>query len=241
MYFYDDYFSNQIHAFTVQVPHNELLIRMKSIVVTTAFTDLRSAHPMSAEEQWRFVQGSDCQNRFAEYLTPTHYTTVTPALIQSADLITPSADLDIASWVRRLSAFVHSNFAYDQNVTTVHTTIDQFMALNRGVCQDFAHYMIAVCRHRGIPARYVSGYHFVGDLNAPETKFQHASHAWVEAYIPGLGWKAFDPTNDSKIGERYVKLGHGQDYTDIVPVKGVYRGSARQQLDVTVTVSVIDE
>lgn len=66
-------------------------------------------------------------------------------------------------------------------------------------------------------------------------------HAWVEAYIPGLGWKAFDPTNDSKIGERYVKLGHGRDYTDIVPVKGVYRGSARQQLDVTVTVSVIDE
>ena len=83
--------------------------------------------------------------------------------------------------------------------------------------------MIAVCRSLGMPARYVSGYHFVGDLQGGST-----------------GWLGFDPTNNAEVDWRYVKLGHDRDYKDIVPVKGVYRGTAKQKLDVTVDVRLLD-
>jgi transglutaminase-like putative cysteine protease len=101
--------------------------------------------------------------------------------------------------------------------------------------------MIATARSEGIPARYVSGYHFVGDLQGGIADFEQASHAWVEAYVPKLGWCSFDPTNYDPVGERYVKLGHGRDYKDIVPVKGVYRGNGEQKLLVTVDVRKVEE
>jgi len=87
----------------------------------------------------------------------------------------------------------------------------------------------------------VSGYHFVSDLQGGSSDFEQASHAWVEAYAPGLGWCGFDPTNKSLVGERYVKMGHGRDYKDIVPVKGVYRGSSQAELKVTVDVAKIED
>jgi len=123
----------------------------------------------------------------------------------------------------------------------VKTTASEMFGKKRGVCQDFAHFMIACCRACRIPARYVSGYHFVGDLQGGTANFEQASHAWVEAFVPGLGWCSFDPTNADPVGERYVKLGHGRDYKDIVPVKGVYRGSGEQKLKVTVDVRKIED
>jgi transglutaminase-like putative cysteine protease len=113
------------------------------------------------------------------------------------------------------------------------------LKLKRGVCQDYAHLMIAVCRSVGLPSRYVSGYHFVGDLQGSNANFEQASHAWVETHIPGTGWLGFDPTNNVEVNWRYIKLGHGRDYKDIVPVKGVYRGGAGT-LSVKVDVRKLD-
>lgn len=147
----------------------------------------------------------------------------------------------LVGWLRGLSSRIKAEFVYDPAATDVRTTAADFMRQRRGVCQDFTHLMIAICRIRGVPARYVSGYHFVGDLQGGNADFEQASHAWVEAFVPGSGWLGFDPTNDALIGERYVKLAHGRDYRDIVPMKGIYRGAGGQTLTVTVDVRNIEE
>jgi transglutaminase-like putative cysteine protease len=154
---------------------------------------------------------------------------------------TAADEQEVRGWLKRLSGRICNEYEYDPWATDVQTKVSAMMIGRRGVCQDFAHLMITACRIRRIPARYVSGYHFVGDLQGGNADFEQSSHAWVEAFVPGIGWTGFDPTNDAAIGERYVKLGHGRDYRDIVPVKGVYRGAGDQKLKVTVDVRKIED
>ena len=99
----------------------------------------------------------------------------------------------------------------------------------RGVCQDFAHFMIGLCRSVNIPARYVSGY--------LATEAASATHAWMEAFIPGIGWRALDPTHNRQIDETYVKIGHGRDYADVPPVSGNYRGTLDRNMQVEVKIT----
>lgn len=143
--------------------------------------------------------------------------------------------------MKDISARIFWDFIYDPQATDVHTTVEETLQLKRGVCQDFAHLMIAMCRAKGIPARYVSGYHFIGDLQGGHADYEQASHAWVEAYIPNKGWVGYDPTNNGMVNWRYVKIGHGRDYRDIVPVKGVYTGLAAQTLMVEVDVKILED
>jgi transglutaminase-like putative cysteine protease len=102
-----------------------------------------------------------------------------------------------------------------------------------GVCQDFAHVHLGLCRSLGIPARYVSGYFFNTTRRPREIE---ASHAWIEAYVPGFGWAAFDPTHDRPADDRYVKVAVGRDYADIRPINGTYRGAPTRSLKVDVKV-----
>lgn len=236
---FEDYFGNRIHAFTIGSKHRELRIRTRSIVSTTASGNSTAIHAMTPDEQWKMLSSDAFIDHYAEYLLPSHYTTPTSELSEFARVHFPSPSGTVLAWASTVSKMIHETFVYDPNATTVQTTSDQILHLRRGVCQDFAHFMISVCRHYGVPARYVSGYHFVGDLNGNPANFEHASHAWIEVFAPDAGWMAFDPTNVSDVGERYVKIGHGRDYKDIVPVKGVYRGNGAQSLDVTVKVSVL--
>jgi transglutaminase-like putative cysteine protease len=105
------------------------------------------------------------------------------------------------------------------------------------VCQDFAHYLIALCRSVGVPARYVSGYLFASDSRdsapvADEVLVQ--THAWTEIAIPGAGWWPLDPTNRMIVGGRHVKIGHGRDYDDVLPLRGLYHGPFHHELEVSV-------
>ena len=102
------------------------------------------------------------------------------------------------------------------------------------MCQDFAHVMIAMCRSLKVPARYVSGYLY----NGPKQLLRgaQASHAWCEVYVPGVGWRGLDPTNGQPADERYVKVATGRDYADVPPVRGRYRGTAEQRMQVEVDV-----
>jgi transglutaminase-like putative cysteine protease len=114
----------------------------------------------------------------------------------------------------------------------VRTTADEVLALGRGVCQDFAHVLIAACRSGGIPARYVSGY-----LYDAEAEAEHAaSHAWVDVFNPELGWLSLDPTHDREQNDHYVRVAVGRDYADVPPTRGVYRGTASESLEVSVRV-----
>ena len=109
----------------------------------------------------------------------------------------------------------------------------EFVRARAGVCQDYTHAMLALCRRIGIPARYVSGYLETG---AGLTLGSDASHAWIEAYLPGSGWVGFDPTNGTLVEQTYVKVGHGRDYDDVPPVKGLRRGGGTESLRVAVRV-----
>jgi transglutaminase-like putative cysteine protease len=162
----------------------------------------------------------------------------------------PAATFDA---VQALMALVYQGFAYEQHVTSVTTTVPELLAERSGVCQDFAHVLIGLCRAVGIPARYVSGY-IVQTAQAQSqtlgsmSQFQSqggaaqeprrgagASHAWIEAYTPTHGWRGFDPTNNLVASEHHVKMAIGRDYGDVPPTRGTFRGNAEERLSVDVT------
>jgi transglutaminase-like putative cysteine protease len=126
---------------------------------------------------------------------------------------------------------VHRALAYTPGSTTVRTTADEALGAARGVCQDFAHVMIAACRALDLPARYVSGYMF-----APQRGTASASHAWVDVFVPGPGWISLDPTHDGQQTDHYVRLAVGRDYSDVPPTRGVYKGVGREAMAVDVRV-----
>lgn len=236
---YEDFFGNRVHAYSVNKPHTEMIIHTRATVVTVDKAQGADLPRLDLESQIHKLKDEAFQNRYIEFIVPTRYTEVTPELMEFASQHPFHEAGDLYEWAKKLSATIFEQFTYDPEATSVNTTVKKALKLKRGVCQDYAHLMIAVCRSVGLPSRYVSGYHFVGDLQGGNADFEQASHAWVETHIPGTGWLGFDPTNNVEVNWRYVKLGHGRDYKDIVPVKGVYRG-AQGNLEVTVDVRKID-
>jgi transglutaminase-like putative cysteine protease len=142
-------------------------------------------------------------------------------------------------FVLNLSAQLYSKIAYVPKSTRVDSPIDHALESRQGVCQDFAHIMIALTRRIGLPCRYVSGYlfHKAGEKTRSA---EGATHAWVETLLPGLGWVGLDPTNNVLAGERHVRTSVGRDYADVPPTKGVFKGSADSQLLVAVHVAPSD-
>lgn len=124
----------------------------------------------------------------------------------------------VFQYVQRINAFVRGFLSYETNVTTPHTTVREIVELRKGVCQDYSHLFIAIMRLNFIPTRYVSGYLNQGREFIGAT----AMHAWVEVYIPETGWIGIDPTNNLFVNEHYIKVSHGSDYIDCMPVKGIY-------------------
>ncbi len=235
---YEDFFGNRVHTFTANHPHRELVITSYSTVVTRDRDVVWSA-AWGPEESWQRLRSEDFIDRNAEYLLPTPFSTFHSDVQEYAARIR-GEESGVFGFVRNAASAIFGDFEYKPLSTGVHTTADELIGIGSGVCQDFAHLLIAVCRLRGVPARYVSGYHFVGDLQGRNADFEQASHAWVEVYVPGVGWQGIDPTNNNLIDRRYVKLGHGRDYNDIVPVKGIYRGTGEQSLQVTVDVRLAE-
>ncbi|MDO3410367.1 transglutaminase family protein [Saccharibacillus sp. CPCC 101409] len=240
LFTYEDYFGNRVHAYSVSAPHDSMTITVKSTVVTQKREQGAGRPRLPLNEQKLLLENEAFRDRYIEFLLPTDYTEQTPEL-QSFMKRQPIGNKeDLYAWARDLSSTIYNEFTYDPEATNVETTVKNALQLKRGVCQDYAHLMIAACRNVGMPARYVSGYHFIGDLQGGNADFEQASHAWVEVHIPGTGWLGFDPTNNAEVNWRYVKLGHGRDYKDIVPVKGVYKGGT-SRLDVTVDVRLAED
>jgi transglutaminase-like putative cysteine protease len=145
---------------------------------------------------------------------------------------------DVWQSVQAIMRFIHGSFSYAPASTNVKTHVEEVLQSRRGVCQDFAHVMLGMCRALKIPARYVSGYLYNGPSGT--LTGAQASHAWCEVYLPGIGWRALDPTNNQQADERYVKLAVGRDYSDVAPVKGHYKGTPGNTMTVTVTVRELE-
>jgi transglutaminase-like putative cysteine protease len=135
--------------------------------------------------------------------------------------------------------YIFRNFEYRYGSTSVSTHANEVIARRCGVCQDFAHAMVALCRCLGIPCRYVSGYFFDATRDH-SLRGSEASHAWVEVYIQGHGWIGLDPPNNKVIDDTYIAVAVGRDYRDVTPAAGTYFGSGSSILDVKVTVERLD-
>jgi transglutaminase-like putative cysteine protease len=133
--------------------------------------------------------------------------------------------------------WIYSEFSYEPGTTDAETHMEQSFSLRKGVCQDFAHVMLGMCRSLGIPARYASGYIYTGEKD--DLVGAQASHAWCEVYLPETGWIGFDPTNAVLADQRYIKIAVGRDYGDVAPILGSYRGNAHCTMAVSVTVELL--
>lgn len=237
---YEDFYGNRVCAFSILPSHQALTIKAQSVVVTQD-QEPRSASLLPLAREVELLQNAKFKNRYAEFLLPTPAVRLSPEVKEYANSIGSEMEFgSIYGTVCGIMHAIHRDFIYSPGATNVCTTVNETLELRRGVCQDFTHLMLAICRMKGIPARYVSGYHFVQDLQCVTAEFQQASHAWVEAHIPGVGWLGFDPTNDNIMSWRYIKLGHGRDYRDIVPIKGIYRGTLSLKMEVTVDVRKVE-
>lgn len=226
---YDDFYGNTVQYFEVIESHKKLIIEAVSIIDTTPMAE-RPAIPRVPMED---LERSAEREMLAEFYNSSHYVPLDVELWREAQDALAEGSSDVWNNVRRLGSHVYRRFAYKPKTTGVNTTASDVLKLRMGVCQDFAHVHLGLCRCLGIPARYVSGYFFNNTRRPREIE---ASHAWIEAYVPGPGWTSWDPTHDRTADERYVKVAVGRDYADIRPVNGTYRGAPTRSLKVDVTV-----
>lgn len=232
---YLDFYLNYVHLFEVNPPHIELFVEANSIVTTGDEASLAStAAPASLATLAECARLDRCY----DFLQSSTYVEITPELWRmSVDATQNQTD----TWQAALAIMRHifREFRYQPALTHVHTHMREVLQARAGVCQDFAHVMIGLCRAMKIPARYVSGYLYNGP--ADQLKGAQASHAWVEVYLLNHGWHGLDPTNNRQVDGHYIKVAVGRDYADVTPLKGTYRGTAKRELTVDVLVSRLDE
>jgi transglutaminase-like putative cysteine protease len=226
---YADFHGNTVHFFDIAAGHERLVVEAESEVETSPDAG-RPAIPAVSPE---VLAGSPEREMQAEFTTDSHYVPLAPELWREAQDALAGGRGDVWNDVIRIGGHVHRTIAYRTGATGVGTLATDALVMRTGVCQDFAHVMLGLCRCIGIPARYVSGYFLNSDRKTGEPE---ASHAWVEAFIPGHGWAAYDPTHARQADERYVKVAVGRDYADIRPVSGTYRGAKTRELRVEVEV-----
>src|ERR1700712_2760704 len=170
-------------------------------------------------------------------LLPSEFTEPTPALDELAQQFGLRRRDDPLMVLHTLNQQMYEYFDYKPKSTKVDSPIDLALSTRDGVCQDFAHIMIALVRSKlRIPCRYVSGYLFHGESDM-DRSISSATHAWVEALIPPLGWVGFDPTNWLVAGDRHIRTAIGRDYSDVPPTHGIFRGRAKSELSVAVRVT----
>ncbi len=233
---YRDHLGNVVHHFSLPGQHTGLTISAQARVEVTP--PPRPAATLKSNS-WAELGRSVAEGDYWEMLGPSHFAHPTDLLTQLAAELNLRRQDDPLTLLRELNSAICRTFAYVPNDTQADSPIDEALKKRQGVCQDFAHIMIALGRSLGIPCRYVSGYLF----NSPEEHDRStvgATHAWVEAWLPGLDWVGFDPTNNLMAGERHIRVATGRDYADVPPTRGIFKGKARSELSVVVQVLKAD-
>ena len=227
---YKDYYGNEVGSFTNADPHSLLVIDSRVEVITKQRPSVEDS--MERDAQWALLDRVRWQVPYIDFLKQEQFASLAEVLESvcpdKARSLTPLAA------ALQLRNYVYDNFKYIKGVTSVESTLDEVWKLRAGVCQDFAHMLLVFLRQIQIPARYVSGYVCP---NKNGMRGEGATHAWIEAYIPNNGWVGLDPTNNCVADDLHVRLAIGRSFTDVSPVRGTYKGSAGQQLEVGVSVS----
>ena len=214
-----------VTAFDIQETHPKLEVEAVSQVESWAAT-------LETPLGWGDLRSERLTDRFSEFLLPTHRTALVGSVLD--DITAWQKLADVHQCAEAASDYVRNEVFYVPGATTVSATAQEAWDRRKGVCQDITHVTIGLLRSMGIPARYVSGYLYpeqeplIGDMVEGE------SHAWVE-YFSG-SWTGIDPTNGVRETERHIIVGHGRDYDDVAPLKGVYQGPESTQLGVVVEI-----
>ena len=241
-YRHEDYFGTDVVEFEVTRPHRELVIDARAHVTT-------QPQPEPPESSWAELTAPGYHEAGAEFLTQTddaHGHVLLDALQEEVGAsATPLEALML------VSELIPERFEYRKGATYVDSPLMHVLDIRAGVCQDFVHLGLNLLRSRGVAARYVSGYLYTsgdrsgddaGSAASEAASVEVDTHAWIEALLPaGDGsepqWVGVDPTNRGLTGERHVKIGHGRQYADVPPIKGVYRGTAGSTLEASVTMT----
>jgi transglutaminase-like putative cysteine protease len=226
---YTDYWGTRVLAFDVLAPHRELTLSASSLVEVLDPAVHGDALPWEELRRVRFTAGEYVQQLPQTPLTePADEVAGIAATVVGLSASPCDAALEIC---RRVGEAVE----YVTGVTGVTSTAAEAWAERRGVCQDITHIAIGALRSVGIPARYVSGYLHPSPEPVVGETVVGESHAWVEWFCGS--WHGFDPTNRVEVGDRHVRVGHGRDYTDVAPLRGVYAGPTASELFVTVEIT----
>ncbi len=236
-----DFFGNQIRFFSIQEVHYGLEIIARSRVTVHPRTEVRVSDSPPWEQVAALFEEPVLPGNVSafQFVFDSHLLQVTPEL---ADYARPSfgAGRPLLEGARDLCRRIHEDFAFDPQATTVATPLGEVLRARHGVCQDFAHVAIASLRALGLPARYVSGY---VRTFPPEGEARlvgaDASHAWLSAYCPVLGWVDLDPTNDLIPSQDHITVAFGRDFADVSPVAGVLTGGGEHKVTVSVDVEAV--
>jgi len=230
---YRDHLSNQVHHFDIPGQHGQLVIVAESLVEMQPHAPVPESLPETA---WADLDKLVQEGDFWEMLLPSEFAAFTPELETLGDELRLRRKADPLSMLHKLNEQLYKYFDYKPKSTKADSPIELALSSKAGVCQDFSHIMIALVRSRlCIPCRYVSGYLFHGEGYKDRSE-SSATHAWVEAFLPELGWVGFDPTNNLIAGDRHIRTAIGRDYSDVPPTHGVYRGRTKSELSVAVRV-----
>lgn len=247
---YHDGFGNAAHLVTIARSHESVELVSRGVIDTLLYDPFLlpafEPTPLGPSE-------------LADYLSPSTIVPIDAELERLATPFAPTGPEETLEAAQAIMGFVYREFQYEQHVTTVATTVPEVLKGRTGVCQDFAHVMIGLCRAIGAPARYVSGYIVPATNQRPQmqtlgsmTQYQTfgganspsrgagASHAWAEVFTPTHGWRGFDPTNNLLASTYHIKMGIGRDYNDVPPTRGTFRGLAEEQLAVEVETRILD-
>lgn len=225
---YQDGFGNRVHHINILAPHQVVTILSASVVETHPrgidLASCPSVYPLLEED---LPLEAVAFSSFHGPVRPTE--SLKPVL----DDLRPVEGENLGALVAKISLYIKTKFKYAPAVTAASSPIDDVLSHGMGVCQDFAHLMIAILRSFDMPARYVSGY-----IHRPGKESQ--SHAWVEIWLPMLGWVGVDPTNNTMVNDHFVRVAIGRDFTDVPPNKGIFRGGASQKISVRVESRQLD-
>ena len=230
-----DYWGTAVDHLGIRTPHKALELVAEAAVETSP----RPAHVRDAGVEE--LSGADFRAAHFEFLAPSEHVRWQPddGLAERASVAVRGAS-SVAELLSAVQGEVRRTLAYQRDTTDIGVSLVELLDGGAGVCQDFAHLAIGMLRSIGVPARYVSGYLFAADETALGAESANIvsvqTHAWVEAAVPGGGWRALDPTNGVEVGERHIVIGSGRDYGDVPPVRGAFTGSASAEVDAEVVI-----
>jgi transglutaminase-like putative cysteine protease/predicted glutamine amidotransferase len=233
---YEDVFNNRVRRLNVETPFNEMVIEARS-VVEVLDTDPLGFGPLRVQSTIPLVWMPWQRQVLEPFLLPPELAeTELAELAEYGMSFVKRNEFDLLDTLLDINQTIYREYAYQQGATNVHTSAFDVYVNRRGVCQDFTNLMICLARLLGVPARYVCGYIYTGPKN-PNQRQGEASHAWVQLYLPQVGWRGFDPTNGVLTQTDHVRVACGRNYLDATPTSGtIFVGGGGEVLSVNVTV-----